>query len=80
MTYGGGCMFVVPRYLDLPGTGEFHDIVEVFGDQTRPGVDCGYLYFSTVSNWTTIGLDDLRWCGTQQTRPARHRKVSSITS
>jgi len=32
-------MFVVPRKSDLPGTGEFHHIVEVIGDQTRPSAN-----------------------------------------
>ena len=65
--------------------GAFHDIVEeVIGDQTPPGADYGYPDFITGRNWTTIGLDNLRWwmhvCGTRQTRPARHRKLSSMTS
>jgi len=70
-------MFVVPSNLDLPGTGEFHHIVEVIGDKTRPGAGYGYLDFVTARTWTTIGLGIREWwsyvCGTQQTRPARHR-------
>jgi len=70
-------MFVVPTKLDLPGTGEFHHIVEVIGEQTRPGAYYGYLDFVTARTWTTIGLDMLQlWryvCRTQQSRPARHR-------
>jgi len=53
-------MFVDNQKLGLPGTGEFHHIVEVILNETRPGADQGYLDFITGRNWTTIGLDNLR--------------------
>jgi len=34
-------MFLVPSKIDLPGTGEFHHIVKIIGDKTRPGEDYG---------------------------------------
>ena len=56
-----GCISVVPSKLYLPGTDQFHHMVEVIGDQTRPGADCGYVDFVTARSWTTIGLDMLQW-------------------